>query len=46
MVGVLIGFAIIVAIIVVGYLIGRFNLLGSSADRVLSRLAFFATQLL
>lgn len=41
MVGVLIGFAIIVAIIVVGYLIGRFNLLGSSADRVLSRLAFF-----
>ncbi len=41
MVGVLIGFAIIVAIIIVGYLIGRFNLLGSSADRVLSRLAFF-----
>jgi malonate transporter len=41
MVGVLIGFAIIVAIIVVGYLIGRFNLLGPSADRVLSRLAFF-----
>ena len=41
MAGVLIGFAIIVAVIAVGYLIGRFDLLGSSADRVLSRLAFF-----
>ncbi len=41
MVGVLIGFAIIVAVIAVGYLIGRFDLLGPSADRVLSRLAFF-----
>jgi malonate transporter len=41
MVGVLTGFAIIVAVIAVGYLIGRFDLLGSAADRVLSRLAFF-----
>jgi predicted permease len=41
MVGVLIGFAIIVAVIAVGYVIGRFDLLGASADRVLSRLAFF-----
>ncbi|MFC5502198.1 AEC family transporter [Lysinimonas soli] len=41
MVGVLIGFAIIVAVIAVGYLIGRIDLLGPSADRVLSRLAFF-----
>jgi malonate transporter len=41
MVGVLIGFAIIVAVIGVGYLIGRFHLLGPSADHVLSRLAFF-----
>ena len=39
--GVLVGFAIIVAVIAVGYLIGRFDLLGPSADRVLSRLAFF-----
>jgi predicted permease len=39
--GVLTGFAIIVAVIVVGYLIGRFDLLGPAADRVLSRLAFF-----
>ena len=37
----LIGFAIIVAVIGVGYLIGRFDLLGPSAQRVLSRLAFF-----
>lgn len=41
MVGVLIGFAIIVAVIGVGYLVGRFNLLGPNADHVLSRLAFF-----
>lgn len=41
MTGVLIGFAIIVAVIAVGYLLGRFDLLGPSADRVLSRLAFF-----
>lgn len=41
MVGVLIGFAIIVAVIAVGYLIGRYRLLGPNADYVLSRLAFF-----
>jgi predicted permease len=41
MVGVLIGFAIIVAVIAVGYLIGRFDLLGDQAQHVLSRLAFF-----
>jgi malonate transporter and related proteins len=39
--GVLIGFAIIAAVIAVGYLIGRFGLLGPHAERVLSRLAFF-----
>lgn len=39
--GVLIGFAIIVAVIAVGYLIGRFELLGDHAQHVLSRLAFF-----
>jgi len=41
MVGVLIGFAIIVAVIAVGYLIGRLDLLGEHAQHVLSRLAFF-----
>jgi malonate transporter len=41
MVGVLIGFAIIVAVIAVGYLVGRFQMLGPHADHVLSRLAFF-----
>lgn len=39
--GVLIGFAIIVAVIAVGYLIGRLDLLGPNAQHVLSRLAFF-----
>ncbi len=39
--GVLIGFAIIVAVIGVGYLIGRIDLLGPHAEHVLSRLAFF-----
>lgn len=39
--GVLIGFAIIAAVIGLGYLIGRFGLLGAGADRVLARLAFF-----
>ena len=39
--GVLIGFAIIVAVIAVGYLIGRLDLLGDHAQHVLSRLAFF-----
>lgn len=37
----LIGFAIIAAVIGVGYLVGRFELLGDGADRVLARLAFF-----
>jgi predicted permease len=41
MVGVLIGFAIIVAVIAVGYAVGRFDLLGPQAQHVLSRLAFF-----
>jgi hypothetical protein len=41
MVGVLIGFAIIVAVIAVGYLVGRLDLLGEHAQHVLSRLAFF-----
>ena len=41
MAGVLIGFAIIVAVIAVGYLIGRFDLLGPGADRVMARLVFF-----
>lgn len=37
----LIGFAIIVAVIAVGYLVGRYRLLGPNADYVLGRLAFF-----
>jgi predicted permease len=41
MVGVLIGFAIIVVVIAVGYVIGRLDLLGPNAQHVLSRLAFF-----
>ncbi|CAN5220245.1 AEC family transporter [soil metagenome] len=39
--GVLIGFAIIAVVIGIGYLVGRFDLLGAGADRVLNRLAFF-----
>jgi malonate transporter len=39
--GVLIGFAIIGTIIGTGYLVGRTNLLGPAAGRVLGRLAFF-----
>lgn len=39
--GVLIGFAIIAVVIGVGYLIGRFDILGPGADRVMARLAFF-----
>lgn len=39
--GVLIGFAIIAAVIGTGYLIGRIDLLGPQAERVMSRLAFF-----
>ncbi len=41
MLGVLVGFAIIAVIIAAGYLVGRFDLLGPDAHRVLSRLAFF-----
>ena len=41
MVGVVIGFAIIAAIIGTGYLVGRFDILGENAHHVLSRLAFF-----
>ena len=41
MAGVLIGFAIIAVVIGAGYLIGRFDLLGPDAGRVLARLAFF-----
>lgn len=41
MTGVLIGFAIIVAIILIGYLTGRTGVLGESAGFVLSRLAFW-----
>lgn len=39
--GVLIGFAIIAAVIGTGYIVGRVGLLGPSAHHVLSRLAFF-----
>jgi malonate transporter len=39
--GVLIGFAIIGTIILIGYLVGRLRLLGDDARRVLSRLVFF-----
>ena len=41
MVGVLIGFAIIAFVVVLGYAIGRANLLGPDAGYVLSRLSFF-----
>lgn len=39
--GVLIGFAIVAAIIVIGYLVARIGILGPGADHVLGRLAFF-----
>jgi predicted permease len=39
--GVLIGFAIIAVVIVTGYLIARFRVVGPEAHQVLSRLAFF-----
>lgn len=39
--GVLIGFAIIAVVILTGYLIARFGLIGPEAHQVLSRLAFF-----
>lgn len=41
MIGVLTGFAVIAAIIGLGWIIARVNLLGPGADQVLSRLAFF-----
>lgn len=41
MLGVLIGFAIIAAVIAVGYVVGRMGLLGPHAEYVLGRLAFF-----
>jgi len=41
MVGVLVGFAIVAAVIVTGYLVGRLRVLGDSADHVLSRISFF-----
>ncbi|MFJ7750234.1 AEC family transporter [Arthrobacter sp. NPDC097144] len=41
MLGVLTGFAVVWIIILVGYLIGRLDALGSNAQNVLSRLAFF-----
>lgn len=41
MLGVLTGFAVVWIIILVGYLIGRLDVLGSNAQNVLSRLAFF-----
>ncbi len=39
--GVLVGFAIIAVVILTGYLIARFGLIGPEAHQVLSRLAFF-----
>lgn len=41
MVGVLLGFAIIAAVIVTGYVVSRVGVLGAGAGSVLSRLAFF-----
>lgn len=41
MTGVLTGFAIIAAIIAVGYVVGRVNLLGPDARQVIARLVFF-----
>ena len=39
--GVLIGFSLVWAVIALGYLLGRFNVLGDGAQRVLSRFTFF-----
>ncbi|CAN5145580.1 AEC family transporter [soil metagenome] len=39
--GVVVGFAIIIAVIAVGYLVGRFELIGEHGPRVISRLVFF-----
>lgn len=41
MIGVITGFAVIAAIILVGWVIARIGLLGERADQVLSRLSFF-----
>jgi malonate transporter len=41
MVGVLVGFAVIATIVLVGYLIGRIGLLGEHAGYVLGRIGFF-----
>ena len=41
MLGVLTGFAIIAAIIAVGYVVGRIGLLGPDARPILARLVFF-----
>lgn len=43
MTGVLVGFAIVGAVIFVGYLAGRYELVGRDAGPVLSRTAFFIT---
>lgn len=42
MTGVLSGVALVAVVIAVGYLLGRFEVLGGGADVVLARLAFFA----
>lgn len=42
MTGVLSGVALVAVVIAVGYLLGRFGVLGAGADGVLARLAFFA----
>ncbi len=39
--GVLSGFALLASVVAVGYLLGRFKVLGDGADAVLARLAFF-----
>jgi predicted permease len=41
MLGVLVGFAVVLVVILVGYVVGRLQLLGDHADHVLSRVAFF-----
>lgn len=41
MTGVLVGFAVIAAIIAVGYLVGRIGILGPAAEFVLNRVVFF-----
>ncbi|GAB3618198.1 AEC family transporter [Okibacterium endophyticum] len=41
MIGVLVGFAVIAAVIAIGYVVGRTRILGPSGQHVLSRIAFF-----